>query len=439
MKRDGRGRGRGGALALALLLLLAGGQATGQEREAQEVRRVTLQEALRRALRNNPDLRQARSDVETAEFDRLAAYGSFLPTVSLGYGYLDATTGRIDPTGQSIAATSYTMQLGASVDLFRGGRRIANLKSARLGVRAEEARYRRTEYDVRLAVKSAYYDVLAGRELVRVEEDRVRRQEDQLEFVEEQVELGRATRSDLLRSRIELNDARLALLNARNRARASTFSLAEAMGVAERVEPVPEATLEPDTLPYGREELIRLALDRGPSVVSARAAHEAAESEVASSRSGYLPDLRLRGGWDWRNSEFPPENRSWSFQISGSLPLFDGLRRETSLMRSRARADAAEARKRASELAIRSQVDDAFSQVEAARAAIEIAEGSVELAREDLRISRERYRLGLATILDLQAAQISLEQAEVELVRNRFDYQLGVARLESLVGRRLRP
>ena len=72
-----------------------------------------------------------------------------------------------------------------------------------------------------------------------------------------------------------------------------------------------------------------------------------------------------------------------------------------------------------------------------ATASIELAEQSVELSREDLRVSSERYRLGLATILDLQTAQIAVSQANVDLIRRRFEYQIGVASLESLLGRRL--
>jgi outer membrane protein TolC len=53
-------------------------------------------------------------------------------------------------------------------------------------------------------------------------------------------------------------------------------------------------------------------------------------------------------------------------------------------------------------------------------------------------VTQERYRLGLATILDLQSAQITLLEGQVGLIRSRFDYQLGLARLEALLGTNLR-
>lgn len=84
-------------------------------------------------------------------------------------------------------------------------------------------------------------------------------------------------------------------------------------------------------------------------------------------------------------------------------------------------------------------MDQAYGQVQTALAGIRMAEENVAFTTEDLRVTRERYRLGVATILDLQAAQIALRQAEVDLVSRRFDYRIGIARLEALLGRELQP
>ena len=111
--------------------------------QAQEaVRQVTLEEALGLAERNNPSLDQSASSVDIAGYQELTAWGSFLPSLSLSYGYSDATRAQLDPTGQAITTTSYSAQLRGSVDLFRGFRRFSDLKGAKLGVEASEAAYR---------------------------------------------------------------------------------------------------------------------------------------------------------------------------------------------------------------------------------------------------------------------------------------------------------
>ncbi len=416
-------------------LAMSMGQLVGQQIT---VRQVTLDEAISLARQRNPSLQQAQTNLERARFDRLGAVGTFLPDVSLSYGYSNSSTGRLDPTGQGIVATSYTAQIGANYELFSGFRRVADLKGARLGVVEQSARYRQTEFETIRLVKQAYFNAVAARELVQVEQDRVQRQEDQLNFVQQQLELGRATRSDLLRSQVDLNSARLALLNAENDARTTTFQLTAVVGSQERIGPVEEASLLPVPLEYTREQLLDMALLAAPSIATATAATDAAEQAVNSARSAYLPNLTFSGGWAWANTDFPPSNRSWSLSLRGSYPLFNGFRRETQVFQAQALADIARAQEKAAQLALRSDFETAYSTLQSALAGIDLAEQSVELSGESLRVEQERYRLGLATILDLQTAQIALSQSEVDLVSRRFDYQLALAQLEALLGQALR-
>ena len=425
-------------VVLIIVVLLAVPCAVPEVGAQDLVRKVTLEEALGLAERNNPNLEQSASSVEIAGYQELSAWGQFLPNLNLSYQYSDASSGRLDPTGQAITTTSYSAQLRGSVDLFRGFRRFTDLKGARLGVAASEARFREAEYTTSEGVKISYYNAVANRELVRVEEDRVQRQEDQLAFVEQQLELGRATRSDVLRSQVDLNNARVALLNTVNSARNSRYALAEAVGVTEPLEPVETAELAAERLPYDENEILSMALSGAPSLVSARSQAAADEAAVASAKSAYLPTLTFGGGWAWSNIEYPPQSRSWSLSLSGSMPLFNGFTRESQLYTARARADQSRSAERAVELELRKDLDQALGTIDAAVASIDLAAQTVELAREDLRVTQERYRLGLATILDLQAAQITLLQAEVDLIRRRFDYQLGLARLEALLGTNLR-
>jgi outer membrane protein TolC len=396
-----------------------------------EARPVTLSEALEMARLNAPALEQRASQLEVAKYGEMTAWGQFLPDLSLSYQYNNSSSARLDPTGQALTNTSYSAQLGARIDLFRGGQRFADLRGAKRGVDASSARLRETEYLTRESVKISWYNAVANRELVRVETDRVTRQEDQLGFVEQQLELGRATRSDVLRSQVDLNNAKVALLNAENGARTAQYALAEAVGVTEPLEPVTESPMEAEPVGASREELLDLALTASPALTAVRAQAAADEAAVSSAKAAYLPTLALSGGWAWAKEEFPPRNRSWRVALSGSLPLFDGFNRERALYQARATLDQTRTTERAEELALRKELDQALGTIDAAAASIDLADQTVELSSEDLRVTQERYRLGLATILDLQ---ITLLEAEIDQIRRRFDYQIGLARLEALLG-----
>lgn len=433
--------GRAAVLALAALVVGAGevrGQEGGGWQSGVEARGVTLTEALELARVNAPALEQRASQLEVAKYGEMTAWGQFLPDLSLSYQYNNSSSARLDPTGQALTTSSYSAQLGAQIDLFRGGRRFSDLRGAKRGVDASTARLRETEYLTRESVKISWYNAVATRELVRVEADRVTRQVDQLGFVEQQLELGRATRSDVLRSQVDLNNAKVALLNAENGARTAQYALAEAVGVTEPLTPVTESPMEAEPVAASRDELLNLALTASPALTAVRAQAAADEAAVSSAKAAYLPTLALSGGWAWAKEEFPPRNRSWRVALSGSLPLFDGFNRERALYQARATLDQTRTTERAEELALRKDLDQALGTIDAAAASIDLADQTVELSSEDLRVTQERYRLGLATILDLQSSQITLLGAEIDQIRRRFDYQIGLARLEALLGADLR-
>ena len=118
---------------LAIGSLIAVPFAPSGLRAQEAVRQVTLEEALGMAERNNPNLEQSAASVDIAGYQELTAWGSFLPNLNLSYQYSDASSGRLDPTGQAITTTSYSAQLRGSVDLFRGFRRFSDLKGAQSG------------------------------------------------------------------------------------------------------------------------------------------------------------------------------------------------------------------------------------------------------------------------------------------------------------------
>ena len=102
---------------------------------------VTLAEALRLAERVQPDVVRASAAIRTAGAQRRNAWGSFLPTLSVnssanefyteGEPRLDPVTGQI--TGGNTSNRSLSTGLSASLDLFTGFRRGADMRAARAG------------------------------------------------------------------------------------------------------------------------------------------------------------------------------------------------------------------------------------------------------------------------------------------------------------------
>jgi outer membrane protein len=427
---------------VAVLAVLAGPAAAQGVGEVTPVDSVTLEEAVARALRVSPQVVQAETGLGTAEYATKQAYAAMLPSLSVSSSASLSSAERYDPstnlrvTGQS---DSYSAGISSSMDLFAGGRNLAAVRSARATAEAAEATLVTRRFAVTLQAKQAYFGVLRARELIALNEERIAQAEEQLAAAERRLQVGRATRSDVLRARLELSNARQGHLEAVTQRRNAMYTLGQTVGIPGPVTAVEPPPLDPRPLALSREAMRGLVLDAAPTVVSSLADVAVAEAGVAEARAQYFPTLGVSGGYNWSNQEFSLDRglRSWSTRLSLSYPLFNGLQREVAADRARAQLTVAEAQAAdATRLAI-AELESLVAALELAEAQLEILTESVEVAREDYRVQQERYELGSATILELVSSQIALTQAEYDLINARSDYQIARAELESLVGREL--
>jgi outer membrane protein TolC len=420
-------------LALLALAPIAAAQAPARE----NIPTVTLDDAIARALDADPAAVASAQSVASARSDVLLARGAWLPSLNLNSSYSNSSNKRFDQASGQLVSESYTAQLQASYDIFNGGRRWAQQGSSGAALRAADASFREQRFRTVLATKEAFYGAAAAQELLAAAEQRQGRARQQLEFAKTRLQVGSATRSDVLRAELELGNAELAAVDAESALRTARLLLARKIGVEGEVQPA--AAQLPDNAPPlpSPEELAARAERSAPSVVATRAQLAQQKALVNSAFSAYAPVLRLSGGYDWVAPQFPPEKRDWNLRLTASLPLFNGFQREASVARARAQQRSAEARAKDAAIAVRADVENSAREIGSAERRVEIARRSVELAKEDLRVQEQRYRIGNATILDLQSSQLALTDAEIAYVRARQALAVSGARLEALLGEEL--
>ncbi|MFO7892916.1 MAG: TolC family protein [Longimicrobiales bacterium] len=433
---------RGGWIAAGLTWLAAVG-AGGQELPPiTPVDTVDMAEAVDRALEVNPQMVQARTSLGTAEFGTKQAYASMLPSLSLSSGTSLSSAQRYDPslgTTLNSQSRSYSAGINSGMDVFAGGRNLAGVRSARASEHAAEATVVTRRFSVALSAKQAFFAVLRSGELIELSRRRIEQAEQNLSAAERRQEAGRATRSDVLRSRLELSNARQALLEAQTQERTNMYALGRTVGIRGPVAARIPERLEPEPLAMSQQALRELVADQAPTVESATAQVSVARAGLSQSRAQYFPSLSVSGGYNWSNDEFGLDQgrTSWSTRLSLSYPLFNGLQREGSVDRANAQVSVAQAQANEAVRAAISELEGLLAALDLAEQQIAILEESVEVAREDFRVQQERYGLGAATILELVSSQIALLQAENNLINARYDYQITRAELESLVGREL--
>jgi outer membrane protein len=425
-----------GALSF-LILALAYFPAPGLAAVAGDPPVLTLERAVALAVEHAPATVGAGSAVRSARADLLQQRGTLLPSLSASSYYNNSSNQRFDQTTGQLVSESYTTQLSGSYEIFAGGRRLAQIRAAGAGVDAAEARHREQLYEVVLRTTEAYYAAAAASDLVGVADQRVERASQQAEFARNRYELGTATTSDVLRAEIEMANAELAALEARSSLRTTSLELGRLVGVPGEVRPAEAALPARAPVLPTLEALVERGVRTSPAVRAAEAAQVSRRADRMAAYTPYIPSIRATGGYDWFAYDFPPDQRSWSLRLVASVPLFNGFQREAAVMRASAQEATADALARDAVIAARVAVESAVQAIELAGHRVQVSDRTVELAREDLRVQEERYQMGVATILDLQASQVTLAEAEVAAVRARQGLGGAVARLEAVLGESL--
>ncbi len=426
---------------ILFLALGASAPAAAQERS------VTLPEAIRLAELVQPSVVRAETGVRTAAQRRRNAWGTYLPSLSASSSaseFFSEGASRIDPvTGQLTSGNSsnrsLSTSLSASLDLFTGFRRGAEVGAARAGQTAAEASLVDARFQQALITTNQFFDALAAAQLVGVRDASVRRAEEQLKVSVNKLRAGSATRSDSLRSLVTLGNARLELIRTTSALAAAEASLARLVGETGRVKAADDSAFYRLEAALDTASLRSEAESRSPRIQSAVADASAARANVRVSRSAYWPSLTLSANTAWNASRTNDYDLLNQRQVSLALRwnLFDRFDRELAVAEREASLDVAEAEAAEARREVGAELTARLAELEAARAQIDITATSVAAATEDLRVQQERYRLGASTIVDVLTSQEALNQAEVDVVVARFDYLRARAQLEALIGRTL--
>ena len=410
---------------------------------------ITLDQAISLARRNSPAAIQARGSERSSRAAVRSAYGAFIPNLSINVGrtrqWSDQATTSFDPrTGEQLSGpTTYNSGLSLSATLFEG-RRLYELSSARATVGAAEASQVTQQFQVALDVSQQFYNALAALESEAAARAQLDQAQQQLRYSATRVRAGVATKSDSLRSLIQVGNAQLAVLEAQTALRSANAALSRLIGSERTVTANPAdsvvAPLDPALLDTVR--LSRLALE-GPAVRQARANLEAARATRRAASGAYLPTItasysRSGSGIDQRFGFGDQQYRyRGQFNLGLSYPLFNGFTREETVVRADVAEDNARAQLRDAELLARQTLVQNLDQLRTAQARVEVQRVSVLAAREDLRVQQQRYQAGASTLLDVLTSQTQLSQAESALIQARLDARVARARLESLIGRPL--
>lgn len=441
------------ALSVVLPVMMSGHPAQAAARTALDpAHAYTFQELLTAGTQGNSAVAQTRLDVESLRWERLAAWGRLMPTLSAGFSYglavhdrftYEDNDGRVVvlPGGQTSSGTSSSLTLSLNQTLFAGFANTAALKRALLVQEDVRGADTYQQQQLRHDLMKAAHAVMASTSRRETEQTLLEERHKQLELARLRLQVGKGTELDVLQMELDVGRQQVSVEAADQEQRSAWDQLALLVGA----DPGPPGRLDmPFTVfepAWSEEELTRQALAQREDLLSGRRGLEQARLQTVEARAGFLPTLSLRAGHSqseqrsgYQTWEPIPQNYDNSASLVLAVPIFQGFSTLNNWQGGRIEQRRQAVVQEQLERQVRAQIREALLRLRSAWTQSGTTASNLELARRSLALERERYQLGLSSLLQVQSAEAVWRQAENEDLAQRLAFRDRLAELELATG-----
>lgn len=414
-------------------------------------RPLALSEAMALANANNEQLARGGEDYVQAIIFKNRAVAAFLPTLTFQPSYsVIESPGGVVPAGTSpgggtsvvpgagaqgvvtsgasgyrhFAGTSnilhrFEAPLTGSINLFRAGADVQNLRAAESNIEARRLLLLDLQSSTLLNVAQAYYAVLRAERSVAVLSNSLALQEARLADVESQFRNGLATRLTVAQSKSQVEGTRATLIQAQGDVANARTTLALIIGVPKVDAPLVDDYRAPEAL-AARDEFEQRALHTRPDLAAATALVDVARNGVDVAFAQYYPSVSLNvSGFLYR--EYYNDASKWSAILSANLPIFSAGLIQADVRAAWSRLRQAALDESYARRSILAQVEQSYQNFTTADLRLRALDDQVRAADEALRQARGAYQASLATNLDVLTAQDDLLTAQLQQTNAAFD------------------
>jgi len=402
---------------------------------------LTLEQCIKIALRQSPNIKSAELDLKTSNFSVKDAKASFLPEINANGQYQFS-----DRTDIGLEKSNYNAQISASIRLWDHGKRRTALNQAKANERSTRSEYDRVEQELMFNVTNAYYNLLQSEKLISVYEKLLEISKNNVEKTKLFLEKGIATPADVASAKVQQANDELALINAQNDFKLAKARLANVMGL-DKDAPI-EVQDDPDYKIYMESSLIKheisledsisKAIQNRPELKSMRDRLDSLEWSLKQAKLDRLPVLSADYNYNFLFGGGTPPNsnvdNSWNAVARLTFPIFDGGVSKRRQQRAEISIEQSKESIKEREQSIALEVQQQYFNFERAMKSLDIAKDQVENATLSLNVTQGRYDQGMTIFIDVLSAQARYAQAITNQVRAFYDYKIAEKSLQKAIG-----
>lgn len=438
-----------------LLLSAALTMALGQSAFAGETVALNLDDAMLRAFQTNPTVSIAKYELDSARASYNAARQSRGVSITASHqsgrgglsddqyrlpGYaINQKTGAIEPVtpanlGKSIR-NAHSNTLSAKLPIFTGGKLSGTIKQAKANYQYNEVGVQRTYNEMRSTVTDGYFNMLQADNIQKLSAESVTRLEDHLKNVQAQYDVGVVAKVDVLRSQVELANAKQTLIQAENAYQVAEANMNKIVGLPMDTNLKLDNLLVYNAYDKNMDDCLAYAAEHRPELMQAKYGVDAAKGALIVARSGHMPQVAATASQAWSDTNWPgDENGKWAVGVGVEMNVFDTGVTLSKIHGAEADLKKAEETYRDTVNAVNLDVRSNYLGLREAEKRISTTKLAVEQADEDYRIAQLRYMSGVGTNTDVLDAQVALTQAKTNYTKALYDYNTSKTALETSIG-----
>ena len=280
-----------------------------------------LYSALQGVYDNNPVINQGRSTVDMAHADIKAANAQWMPYLGL-HGNMDVARTKVSEYTFDYTPVQYGVEFQQNI--FQGGAMFAQTQMAKSMYDAALANMYAIEQDVFLNAINAYVAVLNAGEVLRLNENNLRVLEQYFDFVNDQYDVGRLTKTDVSQATARLEMARYAVVDAQAQYDNAIETFRRIYGGVEpeymEISLEPVSGLFPKSIDVAEENALRWH----PMLIALDEQEQAAKQNINIAYKSILPSVDIRGAIQQVDSvPYLDELRDSRIGVYVKVPIFD--------------------------------------------------------------------------------------------------------------------
>jgi outer membrane protein len=394
---------------------------------AQPALHLTLAEAKRLAIQNNPQFTRAALTASAAHQVPAQYRASFEPSIS---GLL---TGVGADDGSRLAAGTLSnpvifhrvgsgLSLGQMITDF--GRTTNLVQMSKLAADAQDQATETTRAEILLDTGRAYFGLLRAEAVMKVADQTVAARQLVADQVTALAQSSLKSTLDVSFANVNLAEAKLLQVQAQNDVQAADANLATALGLPGESRFIVSDEPMPPPLADRVEGMIQQAIEDRPELKDLRLRQSAADRFAKAEHDLYFPNIGVSG-----TAGFVPtgnstiRSRYGAVGLNVTIPIFNGGLFKARQAEAELKARAATQNISDLQNRITRDVRVAWLNATTAYDRLALTQQLLDEAQLALDLAQSRYDLGLGSIVELSQAQLSLTSAQIANASARYDYQ----------------